>query len=333
MSTETKKDFTENLCPCSSGMSYALCCQPFHEGDLPKNALQLMRSRFSAYVMDKPDYIIATTHPANPQYSENKLMWRRGISQFSQSSQFEKLEILDFKENDTLATVTFTAYLTQKGQDATFTEKSYFEKFKNRWLYRAGQLSQGHAPNLVTTDQLRILPLAYYGDPILRRVGDPIGEITADIKKLVEEMIETMDACNGLGIAAPQVHHSIKLFVIRVPIEDGKGKVEIGPVKVFINPVVSDPSEESWRANEGCLSIPTINHEVDRPKEITVEYTNLQGERIKERVSGWHAKVILHENDHINGILFIDHLTQEELAKLQPFLKNLENRIHNGNEL
>lgn len=143
-----------NLCPCCSGKSYDKCCKRFHEGAMPENALQLMRSRYSAYVLNLPDYIVASTHPESPQYSENKFSWKRSISQFSRNSSFEKLEILDFKENKTVATVTFTAYLSQETRDATFTERSYFEKIGNQWLYRDGQLTQGHEPNLVTTDQL-----------------------------------------------------------------------------------------------------------------------------------------------------------------------------------
>lgn len=317
-----------NPCPCCSGKAYNECCRPFHEGSIPENALQLMRSRYSAYALNMPDYIVATTHPASPQYLEDKFSWKRNISQFSKNSFFNKLQILDFKENKTLATVSFTAYLSQDDCDATFTEKSYFEKLNGRWFYRSGQLAQGHALNLVTPGPLRLLPLSYYGDPILRKKAEPIIEITNDIRKLVEEMIETMDACNGKGIAAPQVHHSIKLFVIRKPIEIEKDKFEYGEVQVFINPTLSLPSDETWKAMEGCLSIPTIRALVERPKEITVEYTTLEGKLIKKRFSGWEARVIMHENDHIDGILFIDRLNKEEQIKLTPSLQNLEKRIH-----
>src|ERR1700733_13250155 len=116
-----------NPCPCGSHKEYEQCCGIFHKGGKPENALQLMRSRYSAFVLNLPDYIIATTHPASPQYSDNKFSWRRAISQFCQNSYFHNLEILDFKERNTIATVTFTVYLSQKGQDATFTEHSFFE--------------------------------------------------------------------------------------------------------------------------------------------------------------------------------------------------------------
>jgi peptide deformylase len=321
-------DQLEAACPCSSGLSYTECCKRFHEGEWPENALQLMRSRYTAYQLNKPDYIIKTTHPGSPQYSNNLLSWKRSISNFSRNTQFNRLEVLEFKEHNTLAVVTFTIYITQKGKDATFTEKSYFEKLKGQWLYRGGQIAEGHAPNLVTTGQFRLLPLAYYGEAILRRKADPIVEINDDIKKLVDEMVETMDASDGLGLAAPQVHHSIRLFVIRMPVETEEGQLDLGEVRVFINPVLSAPSSETWKASEGCLSIPAIHSDVERPREITVEYTNLEGKRKKERFSDWPARVIMHENDHINGILFIDRLEKEEKAQLKSFLRQLEERIH-----
>ena len=87
-----------------------------------------------------------------------------------------------------------------------------WEKSKGKWLYRSGRLSEEHVPNLITTNQLRLLPLAYYGNPILRKIGDLVANVTNDVPKLVEEMVETMDACDGIGIAAPQIYHSINFF-------------------------------------------------------------------------------------------------------------------------
>lgn len=134
---------SKNLCPCCSGKTYDACCKPFHQGALPENALQLMRSRYSAYVLNFRDYIIATTHPENPQYMQNTFIWKRSISLFSKKSTFHKLEIIDFKEEKTSATVTFTAYISQDDCEATFTEKSHFEKVGNKWLYHSGKITQG----------------------------------------------------------------------------------------------------------------------------------------------------------------------------------------------
>lgn len=317
----------KNNCPCFSGKEYSVCCAPFHKGEIPENALLLMRSRYAAYALNLPEYIIATTHPASPQYQENKFAWKRSISRFAKHTTFENLEILDFKEKGNVASVTFTAYVSQEAGDVTFTEKSHFEKRGNRWLYRIGKLEKGRAPGLIKEGPLKLLPLSYYGDPILRRKADEISMMTAETRKLIDEMVETMDVSEGIGIAAPQIHHSIRLFVIRQPILKEDNKLELGEVKVFINPELSSYSLESWKAPEGCLSIPSIRAEVERPKEVVVEYTSIHGDRIKEQVSGWEARVIMHEYDHIQGVLFIDRLNAEEQSKLMPFLQDLEQRM------
>lgn len=325
---------TESIpCPCGTGNSYTLCCKPYHEGKLPENALLLMRSRYCAYALNLPDYIIETTHPAGSCYSPNKFSWRRSLSEFSKSCQFQKLDVLDFKENNVMATVTFTAVICRGEEDGTFTERSYFEKIGQKWFYRGGQLKEGHSPNLVTTGQLRVLPLAYYGDPILRKKANPIPKITPDIEKLVEEMIETMDASEGIGIAAPQVHHSIRLFIYRVPIIKESGALELGSVQVCINPQLSEPSKETVMLQEGCISIPGIRTEVERPEEITLEWTNLEGQGMKRRFSGWEARVIMHEKDHLDGVLHIDRVDAKVRSKLADALKNLERRVLEYREL
>ena len=270
-------------CPCGSGHPYLTCCNPFHKGLAPKTAEKLMRLRYSAYALNLPTYIIKTTHPASSQFNHDLSKWSHDVSEFSQHTIFKSLEILDTQEQDHFATVTFVAHLEQDKKDVSFTERSTFEKIKGKWLYRSGLLSAGHAPNLITTNQLRILPLAYYGDPILRKVAEPVAKITDKIRALVQEMTETVDGCNGIGLAAPQVHHSIQLFIIRKPEESKSEQGKPGEVKVFINPTLSEPSSEKWTTSEGCLSIPSIHGDVERPKEITVDYTDLEGVLQKEK--------------------------------------------------
>lgn len=315
-------------CPCMSGNSYKRCCQPLHAGEIPKNALELMRSRYTAYVLNLPDYLIRTTHPASPQYMENRELWKQKISNMAVHSSFEGLEILEFKEKGSIATVTFTCRLMQGGEDATFTEKSYFELFKGRWLYRIGQFKDTNNPGVLVSHELNLLPLTYYDDQILRKKAAPIIEMTSEINNLAESMIATMDACDGLGLAAPQINQSIRLFVIRTPIEKGDDKFELGDPQVFINPQLSEPSSESWAVQEACLSIPTIRSLVERPRQITIEYTMLDGSRTKKRVSNWESRVIMHENDHLNGVLFIDRISQKEKEKLKAHLVKLNERIH-----
>lgn len=318
---------SESKCPCGKNDTYGNCCQRFHKGASPKSAVELMRSRYSAYVLNIPEYIIQTTHPASPQYIQDHALWKEKIYQFSRHSIFQGLDILDSQEKDSLAIVTFVAHLLQENQDASFTERSYFEKRNGFWLYRSGQLTEGHSPNLITIGQMRLLPLAYFGDEILRQKASPITEISDDLYQLIDEMIETMDACGGIGLAAPQVHHCIQLFVIRTPMENDKGGFDCGDHQVFINPTLSCPSQETWIAPEGCLSIPTIRAHIKRPKEITVEYTNEHGKRLQKRVFGWEARVIMHEYDHLQGSYFIDHMDTPERKTLDPFLHNLTCRL------
>lgn len=320
------KPVKEMACPCCSGKEYLDCCKPFHEGKLPKTASQLMRSRYSAYALSHLDYIIETTHPANPQYTENKFSWKRAISKFCASTSFQKLSILDCKEKNTLATVVFAAYIYQ-GQEAVFTEKSYFEKIGGKWLYLRGEVTDGLAQHLATQNELKLLPLAYYDNPILRKQAEPVERITNSIRTLVEEMIETMEASCGIGLAAPQVKRSLRLFIIRAPLETPEKTLQKGPIQVFIDPILLDPSEETWKEGEGCLSIPSLYAPVKRPKEVTVRYRTLDGAVLEERFSGWSSKIIQHENDHLDGVLFFDRLEESERSKLMPLLEKIKERM------
>jgi SEC-C motif-containing protein len=130
----------KSSCPCGSGNAYAECCQPYHLGKAPENALALMKSRYSAYTHSIPEYIIYTTHPANPSFMKDTIAWTNQIMKFCKNTTFERLEILDFKDGAVNAFVIFKAHLKQKNQDATFTEKSRFEKVADRWLYLDGQI-------------------------------------------------------------------------------------------------------------------------------------------------------------------------------------------------
>lgn len=126
------------ICPCGTGKPYANCCQPFHEGNYPNHGLDLMRSRYSAYALKIPDYIMQTTHPDNPLYKEDKVLWKREIIHFSESTTFEKLEILEFITKQDEAHVYFIAHLKQNNHTFLLKEKSLFVKVGLQWLYRFG---------------------------------------------------------------------------------------------------------------------------------------------------------------------------------------------------
>lgn len=171
-----------------------------------------------------------------------------------------------------------------------------------------------------------ILKLAYYGNPVLRKKANPIETITPQVKKLIDDMIETMESQRGLGLAAPQVHHPLALFIVSIPQEDEEKNILPGRLLVFVNPKIVSYSEESWVHNEGCLSIPKVYEDVERPLTITVEALDREGKPFSEVFTGWEARAILHENDHINGVLFIDRVKGNKRKQLDPLLRDIKKR-------
>lgn len=128
-----------DLCPCHSKSPYETCCGPYHQGTLAPNPITLMRSRYAAYALELPEYIIKTTHPQNPKYTADSAKWKKEICDFYANTSFEGLQILDAEFTEKEGYVTFKAILKQENRDASFTEKSYFEKINNAWLYHSGQ--------------------------------------------------------------------------------------------------------------------------------------------------------------------------------------------------
>ena len=161
-----------------------------------------------------------------------------------------------------------------------------------------------------------ILPIVAYGSPILRSVAKDIDPHYPQFDKLIEDMWETMYASNGVGLAAPQINRDIRLFVIdsaqifenQDPEDKGLYPDEPGIKEVFINARITGLNGGEWIYNEGCLSIPKIREDVSREKEVTIEYLNAAFEPQVRTFNGVTGRIILHEYDHIEGKLFIDHL-------------------------
>ena len=128
-----------NPCPCNSGKKYKKCCKIFHDGQNPKLASELMRSRYCAYSIKNVQYIIDTTHDKNRDYSLDLPAWSEDILQFCNNTKFEALEIIDFIDGKEESFVTFKATLSQEDTDASFCEKSRFLKINNKWLYVNGE--------------------------------------------------------------------------------------------------------------------------------------------------------------------------------------------------
>jgi peptide deformylase len=153
-----------------------------------------------------------------------------------------------------------------------------------------------------------ILPIVAYGDPVLKKVAEEIESDHPGLEQFIANMYETMDHAHGVGLAAPQVGQSIRLFVVDAsPFAEDHPELD-GFRKVFINPIILEESGKPWSFNEGCLSIPGIREDVMRKPEILIEYYDENWVLHEERYDGLLARVIKHEYEHIEGILFIEHL-------------------------
>lgn len=133
----------KNLCPCCSGKPYVNCCQKYHQGLLPENALLLMRSRYAAYARGLADYIIETTHLDSPHYVQDRKQWLYQIHVFSNQTSFDGLEIVETQLLEPESFVTFVAHLSKEGKDLTFTERSRFLKQGHAWKYVEGKIGKG----------------------------------------------------------------------------------------------------------------------------------------------------------------------------------------------
>jgi len=176
-----------------------------------------------------------------------------------------------------------------------------------------------------------ILPIVAYGLPILRKIADDISSDYPNLNTLIDNMWETMYSSNGVGLAAPQINKSIRLFVIdseqifENQEEDEKGIYpdEPGFKGVFINAKIIELSGEEWSYNEGCLSIPKIRGDVNRHQNVTLEYLDENFQKHTKSFNGITARVILHEYDHIEGKLFIDHISALKRTLLKSKLDDI----------
>ncbi len=165
-------------------------------------------------------------------------------------------------------------------------------------------------------EKLRVIK---YGNPILRMKALRVKKIDASIRKLADDMILTMQVDGGVGLAAPQVAQSLALLVV-----DHRLIFEDGVPTAYINPEIITAEGESV-IEEGCLSVPEIREEVKRPEIITLRYQNLEGEAREKRLDGLLARVLQHEIDHLNGVLFIDRISPLKRQLLKKELKAIAN--------
>jgi len=157
------------------------------------------------------------------------------------------------------------------------------------------------------------MKVIHLGDDILRGKAQPLAEVTDDTRQLIAEMFTTMQNADGVGLAAPQIGQAIRLFVV---------KADDGIERAFINPQIIETSTETETYEEGCLSIPKIYADVVRPSRVTVQALNERGRRFTLEADGFLARVIQHEYDHLDGILFIDRIEPEQKERIeQKFFK------------
>jgi peptide deformylase len=177
-----------------------------------------------------------------------------------------------------------------------------------------------------------ILPIVAYGDPVLKKEAEDIDQDYPELKQLIDDMYETMYAAHGVGLAAPQIGKSIRLFIVDgAPFAEDEEDTEPDPrakgiesfKKVFINPIIEEEEGEEWGFHEGCLSIPKIREEVYRKEKVHISYYDEQFKLHQESYEGYAARIIQHEYDHIDGILFTDHLSPLKRRLLTKRLQNI----------
>ena len=175
-----------------------------------------------------------------------------------------------------------------------------------------------------------VLPIIAYGDPVLRKVADDIDKDYPNLSQLIEDMKETMINARGVGLAAPQIGKSIRLFIVDTTpfsdnddLDDEERKFLSTYKKVFINAKILNEEGDEWMFNEGCLSIPNINEDVARKDTLTIEYVDENFNKHTETLSGLAARVIQHEYDHIEGVLFTDKLSSLKKRLIKKKLENI----------
>lgn len=170
-----------------------------------------------------------------------------------------------------------------------------------------------------------ILPIYAYGEPVLRKEAEEIDENYPNLKQLIADMYETMYASHGVGLAAPQIGIPIRLFLVDATpfLEDEENAPEKEFKRTFINAYIIEEEGKKWNFEEGCLSIPHIRENVARHPKITVEYQDENFEWHEETFDGVIARVIQHEHDHTDGVLFVDHINPLKRRLLKGKLKDI----------
>lgn len=171
---------------------------------------------------------------------------------------------------------------------------------------------------------MSVLPIVLYNDPVLREKSTPVEENSDELQELIEDMFETMYQANGVGLAAPQVGTLLRVFVVDADsITSEEEDLNFGPL-TFINPEIVERKGPDVKKEEGCLSIPDVRDEVTRSESVRIRFLDRDFKQQEMEFSGWLSRVVQHEYDHLNGILFLDYLSSFRLRLHRSILRDIE---------
>ena len=175
-----------------------------------------------------------------------------------------------------------------------------------------------------------ILPLVYYGNPGLREAASPVETFDAALRTLADNMVETMHAESGIGLAGPQIGVGKRIFVMEIPEEmdldadEARANPDLKGPLVVVNPEIEILGKDVEEMEEGCLSIPDLRGKVRRPVSICLKYCDVEGNPHTRTLHHLAARCVLHETDHLNGVLFVDLLSQVKRVAIKGKLKKIK---------
>jgi peptide deformylase len=184
-----------------------------------------------------------------------------------------------------------------------------------------------------------LLQIVHYNDPVLRKKGEKITSFDASLAHLADNMVETMHAAGGIGLAAQQIGQAIQLCVVDLrqaevdytwQLDSKKPPKELIMPLTLVNPALTAEREPTTKSEEGCLSFPDIRGDVVRPDRVRVRYQDVQGHTHTLECTGLLSRCVQHEADHLNGVLFIDRMDKSTLARLEPALKALKKQTRDA---
>lgn len=167
-------------------------------------------------------------------------------------------------------------------------------------------------------------PIVLIGNPVLRKKTASIENFDSEIETIIQQLKETLSHVNGWGLAAPQIGVSKAIFVTLVPSNEQEWRDNTAACKVYINPKIIAHSKETWFMEEGCLSIPKIYVDIERPKTIRIRAQDENGNWFEEDLEGLPARCCCHENDHLNGVLIIDRTSAKERKRVEKQIEKLK---------